>query len=151
MRAQQMQREVAFALAGAEADVQSIEIFGDRKNLRIGAGAAAEIDHAAGKIAAKLRGISIVAVEEGDAVRGQRGHQFELGAGDAGLAVGEVFNVRRADVGDHAPVGRGDARQRGDFARVVHAHFDDGDLVLRHQAQQLQGQAESCCSDCPGT
>ena len=74
---------------------------------------------------------------------GKRGDQFEFGAGDAGLALGKVLNVRRADVGDHAPVGRGDARQRGDFAGVVHAHFDDGELVLRLEAQQLQGQAEA--------
>ncbi len=51
--------------------------------------------------------------------------------------------MRSADVGDDAPVGRGDARQRGDFAGVVHAHFDDRDFVLGHEAQQLQRQAEA--------
>ena len=50
--------------------------------------------------------------------------------------------MRGADVGDDAPVGRGDAGQGGDLAGVVHAHLDDGDLVLRLQAQQLQRQAE---------
>ncbi len=75
--------------------------------------------------------------------RGQRVHQLELGAGNAGLAVGKVLNVRRAHVGDHAPVGRGNQRQRGDLAGVVHAHLDHRDLVLRLQAQQLQRQAEA--------
>ncbi len=56
--------------------------------------------------------------------------------------VGKVFNVRGADVGDHAPVGRGDAGQRGNFAGVIHAHLDDRDFVLGHEAQQLQRQAE---------
>ncbi len=114
----------------------------DGDDLRIGAGALAKVDDAAGKIAAELRDVGVAAVEESDAVGGQRGDEFELGAGDAGLAFGEVFNVRGADVGDDAPVGRGDAGERGDFAAVVHAHFDDGDFVLGLEAQQLQRQAE---------
>ena len=143
VRAQHVQREVALMLPRAIANVQAIEIFGDRENLRVGAWAAAEIHHAAVKIAAKLRGVGIVAIQEGDAVRGQRCNQFEFGAGNAGLALFEVLNVRRAHVGDHAPVGRGDARQGGDLAGVIHAHLDDGDFVLRREAQQLQGQAEA--------
>ena len=75
-------------------------------------------------------------------VRGQRGNQFEFGARDAGLALGKVFDVRGADVGDDAPVGRGDAGERGDFAEVIHAHFDDGVFVLGLKPQQLQRQAE---------
>ena len=134
--------KVAFALAGAKADVQAVEIFSRGENLRIGAWAGAEVNNAARKIAAKLRDIGIVAIEESDAVGGQRGHQLELGARDAGLALGKIFNVRGADVGDDAPVGRGDARQRGNFAGVVHAHFDHGEFVLRLEAQQLQRQAE---------
>ena len=47
-----------------------------------------------------------------------------------------------ADVGDDAPVGRGDACEGGDFAGVVHAHLDDRNLVLGFEAQQLQGQAK---------
>ena len=77
-------------------NVQALEIFGDRKNLRVGAWAAAEIHHAPVKIAAKLRGVGIVAVQKGDAVRRQRFNQFEFGAGNAGLALFEVLNVRRA-------------------------------------------------------
>ena len=122
--------------------MQAVGVLDGRKNLRIGAGTAAEVDDAAGKIAAKLRSVGVVAVEEGDAVRGQRGDQLEFGASNARLALGKIFNVRGADVGDHAPVGRGDARQRGNLAGVIHAHLDHGEFVLRHEAQQLQGQAE---------
>ena len=151
VRAEHVQREVALTLSRAIADVQALKVFVDRENLRVGAGAAAEIDHAAVKIAAKLRGVGIVAVEKGNAVRGQRLNQFEFGARDAGLALFEVLNVRRAHVGDHAPVGRGDARQRGDLAQVIHAHLDDGDFVFRHQAQQLQRAGRIRCSGCPAT
>ncbi len=78
-----------------------------------------------------------------DAIGRQRVHQLEFRAGDAGLAVGKVLNVRRAHVGDHAPVRRGYQRQGGDFAGVVHAHLDDRELVLRFEAQQLQRQAKA--------
>ena len=50
--------------------------------------------------------------------------------------------MRGADVGDHAPIGRGDAGERGNFAGVIHAHFDDGEFMLGHQAQKLQRQTE---------
>ena len=130
MLAKKVKREAAFALPGTVVDVQAVKIFRDGENLRIGAGAGAEVDDAAGKIAAKLRDVGIVAVEESDAVGGQRGDQLKLGAGDAGLAFSEVLNMRGADVGDDAPVGRGDAGKRGNFASVVHAHFDDGDFVF---------------------
>ena len=73
---------------------------------------------------------------------GQRGDQLVLGARDAGLTLGEVFDVRGADVGDDTPVGRGDAGECCDLAQVVHAHFDDGEFVLGLKSQQLQRQAK---------
>ena len=105
-------------------------------------GPIAEVDHLARKIAAELRDVGIGAVEKRNAVGGQRGDQFIFRAGDAGLAFGEVLDVRGADVGHDAPVGRGDAREGSDLAEVVHAHFDDGVFVLGLEAQQLQRQAE---------
>ena len=93
------------------------------------------------KIAAKLRDIRIVGVEKGMASGGQRFNQLILGARDAGLRA-EELQMRQADVGHHAFVGRGNARQRGDLARVRHAHLDHGDLVLGLQAQQLQRKSE---------
>ena len=140
--AEQMQGEAAFAFAGAIVHVQAGEVFRRLDDLRIGAGAVAEVDDAAGKVAAELRDVGIGAIEEGDAGGGQCGDKLKLCARDAGLAFGEVFNVRGADVGDDAPVGRGDAGKRGDFAAVVHAHFNDGEFVLGLEAQQLQRQAE---------
>ena len=56
------------------------------ENLRIGARTGAEVDHAAGKVAAELRNVRIVAVEKSHAGCGQRGHKLELGAGNPGLA-----------------------------------------------------------------
>ena len=66
--AEQMQSEGALAFAGAEVDVQAGEVFSDGDDLRVGAGAFAKVDDAAGKIAAELRDVGVAAVEEGDAV-----------------------------------------------------------------------------------
>ena len=98
--------------------------------MRVGAGTDAEVDDLPVEVAAELRDIGVGAVEKGDAVRGQRCDQLKLGARDAGLTFGEVFDVRGADVGDDTPVGRGNAGEGGDFAQVVHAHLDDGVFVL---------------------
>ena len=145
VRAEQMQGECVLVLAGADSDMQAGEVFGHRENLRVGAGAVAEVDDAAGEIAAELRDVGIAAVEESDAVGGQRGDQFELGACDAGLAFGEVFDVRGADVGDDAPVGRGDAGECGDFAEVVHAHFNDGDIRARARGAAVAAAGRRRC------
>ncbi len=50
--------------------------------------------------------------------------------------------MRGADVGDHTPVGRGDAGECSDFAEVIHAHFNDGEFVFGFETQQLKRQAE---------
>ena len=50
--------------------------------------------------------------------------------------------MHRSHHGDHAAVGLRQFRQRGNLARVRHAHLDDGDLVLGLQLQQLQRQAK---------
>ena len=142
VRTQQIEGQLALKLPGPKAHMQAGKVFGGVKKLRIGARACAEVDGAAGKVAAKLGDIWIVAVEKSDAGRRQRLNQLEFCAGNAGLAVGEVFDVRGANVGDHAPVGRGDASQGGDLAGVVHAHLDDRDLVLGLEAQQLQRKPE---------
>ena len=122
---------------------EAVLVFGDLEDLGIGARAGAEVNCASGKVAAELGHVGIVAVEEGDAGLRQRGYQFELGAGDAGLPVGKTLNMRGADVGDHAPIGRGNPGQRGDLARVIHAHLDHGVLVLRLNAKNLERQAVS--------
>src|ERR1700689_3395422 len=110
-----MQGKIGLALAGANMEVQAGLIIGAGEDLRIGAGSGAEVNDATGKVAAKLRSIGVVAVEERDTILRKRFNQFKLCAGDAGLAVGKVLNVRGADVGDDAPVGCGDSRQCGNF------------------------------------
>ncbi len=95
VRAEHLKGEVAFATADAIADVQAVEIFGGREDLRVGAGTTAKVDDMAGKVAAKLRGVNVVAIEEGYAVGRERGDQLEFGAGNARLALGEELDVRR--------------------------------------------------------
>ena len=70
VRAEHVQREVALMLSRAIANVQTAGILGDGENLRVGAWAAAKIHHAAMKIAAKLCGVGIVAIQKGNAIRG---------------------------------------------------------------------------------
>ena len=143
MRAEKMEIEGPFVFARAKMHVQAGDIFRATSRIcGIGARTDAEVDDLPVEIAAELRDIRVGAVEERDAVGGQRGDQFEFGARDAGLALGEILDVRGADVGDDAPVGRGDAGEGCDFAQVVHAHLDDGILVLGLEAKELQRQAE---------
>ncbi len=137
VRAEQMERKVRLRArphdsGHARPAVSSVDV----ENLRIGTGADAEVDHAALEVAPELRHVRIVAVEKCNAVGGQRGNQFEFCARNTGLALGEVLDVRGANVGDDTPVGSGDAGERGDLAKVVHAHFDDGEFVFG-----LQGAA----------
>jgi len=127
-----MQSEIGLTLADAKVDVQTVEILDCGENLRIGAGTGTKVNDAPGEIAAKLRGVGVITVEERDSVWGKRFNELKLCASDAGLAIGEVLNVRGADVGDDAPIGRGDSSERGNFAGVIHSHFDYGEFVLRH-------------------
>ncbi len=115
----------------------------DLLRLGLGAGAASEIDSLAAEVATELADIRIVAVQKGDAIGGQRLDQFILGARNAADAVGKVLRMRVADIGDHAPVGRCDPGQRGNFAGVRHAHLNHGDIVCGLQLEQLQRQSEA--------
>ena len=143
VRAQELKCQVTLATGTAITNLQAILVFGHDEDLRIGAGAGTEVDRLAREVAPELRDVEIVAIEESDAAARKRGNQFELGARDAALPVGKVLHVRRAHVGDHAPVGSGDARQGRDFAGMIHAHFDYREFVFRLEAQKLQRQAIS--------
>ena len=46
------------------------------------------------------------------------------------------------DVGDHALIRVRDVGQGGDLSGVRHPHFDDGEVVLRLQGEQTEGQSE---------
>ncbi len=80
--------------------------------------------------AAESGDVGVVGIEECEAILGERGDELVLGARDAGDAVGKVLEVHRRDVRDDAPVGLGDVCERGNLAGVVHAHFDDGEVVF---------------------
>ncbi len=111
--------------------------------MRVSARAGAEVDDFAGEIASELADVGVVAVEEGDAGGRQGLDELIFCAGDASLSFGEVFDVSHADIGDDAPVGRGNAGKLGNFAGVIHAHFDDGEFVPGFKAQELERQAEA--------
>jgi len=66
--------------------------------------------------------------------------QFAFCLGHA-LKRTQAFQMRRTDVGDQSYVRLGNFRQAGDFARVVHAHFQDHEALIRAQAQKRQRQA----------
>ena len=65
-----------------------------------------------------------------------------LGAGHAGLAVGEVLDVDRADGGDRHRVRRDHAGQRRDLAGVVHADLEHRALGVARHAGQRQRHAD---------
>ena len=68
--------------------------------------------------------------------------QLIFRARNAGHAIGKVLAVGAADVGDDSPIGTGNARERGDFAGMRHAHLDHRDLMLGLELQQLQRQSK---------
>ncbi len=121
--------------------MKAVRVFDALENLWVGARAIAEVDHAALEVAPELRHVGIRAVEKCNSVGGQCGDELELRAGDTGLTFGESLDVRSADVGDDTPVWSGDAGERGNLAKMIHAHLDDGILVLGFKAQQLQRKA----------
>ena len=47
------------------------------------------------------------------------------------FAAAHEFDMREADVRDDRDIRRGEFRQRGDLARMIHPDFPDGDLVAR--------------------
>jgi len=139
--AEQTEYYVRLAVAAAIPDLQAALVFTDDQDLWIGTGTGAKVDCLSRKITAELRHVGIVAIEECNAVGGQRSHQFKLRARNAGLAIGKILHVGRAYIGDDAPIGSGNSRQGGNLTGVVHAHFDYGELVFRLQAQKLQRQS----------
>ena len=51
------------------------------------------------------------------------------------LARSHEFHMSNADVGDNGGVGRGNFRQWGDFAGVIHSNFPDRDFIVRSRLQ----------------
>ena len=82
------------------------------------------------------------------------GDEHVVGAGaleDLGLRVGDRVDrleepeMRVADVGPHAHVGLGDADQRADLARMIHAELDDRDLRPRRAARGARAAGRCGC------
>ena len=129
-------------LAGAEVHMQAETSSPRYHDLRVGAGAFAEVDGLAAEVAAELRDVRVDAVEKRNAVSRAARLKLKFGARNSCLALGKILNVRGADVGHNTPVGRGNAGQSSDLAQVIHAHFDNGILVFRLKSKQLQRHAK---------
>ena len=93
------------------------------------------------EIAAELADILVIGVEERGAGGGEGLDQLVLCACDAGDGI-EVFEMHGSDVGDEALVGARDAGEGGNFASVVHPHFDDGKIVFRFEREQAERETE---------
>ena len=84
----------------------------------------------------------VVGVDEDQAVLArQPAVEFGLGHDDA-LEAAEAFEVGAAHIGDESAVGVGDAAEELDFAQMVGAHLDDGNLGIGGDGQQGQRHAE---------
>ncbi len=83
----------------------------------------------------------VVGIEDGDAVRRERGDQVGLLVGD-GVAGAEVLDVGGAGGGDDGDVGRGDPGQGGDLAPVVHPHLDDGVFGIADDLEEGERDAD---------
>src|ERR1700751_664818 len=88
----------------------------DALRLGIGTRAASKIDGLAPEVAPELRNVGVVAIEEGDAVGGQRLDKLIFRPGDAGNAVRKILGVRVAHVCDDSPVGSGNGREGSDLS-----------------------------------
>ena len=70
---------------------------------------------------------ALVPRHDGGAAVGELLDELRLGGGHV-LDGADELEVHRRDVGDHADVRLGDARQLADLPGAAHGHLDDGDL-----------------------
>ena len=144
--ADEVKVNIAAQLFNGENKARAIEatlanLFGANVGSRIGSVEKSALAHAAREGGDAV----VVGVEDGVAVGRECGDELELGARDAGDSVREELEMHGCDVGDDAPVGLGDLRERGDLAGVIHAHLEHGDLVLRLKAEQVAEARRSGC------
>ncbi len=92
------------------------------------------------RMAVQPRELGVIHVQHGDTAR----HAIEnrrLLIGDC-LDIFEMLQMHRFHRGDHRHIRLRHARQRADFTRMVHAHFDDGELHVARHIGQRQRHAE---------
>ena len=102
----------------------------------------AERDHATGERTCArdmIRGSSALATSTSPARALLQ--DLGLGVGDR-IGRGEEADVRVADVGPHAHLGLGDADERADFSRMIHAELDYRHLGPRPQLEERERQAD---------
>jgi hypothetical protein len=75
-----------------------------------------------------------------DAVGFEAFKDLGLGIGDR-LERTQMLDVRRRDRRDQRDMGTNEASQRGDLARMVHAHFENGIFAIARHAGEAQWDA----------
>src|SRR5581483_1998533 len=100
-----------------------------------------EKDALALEVAAKLRTVFVVSIQEGGAARSERRNQFEFCTRDAGDGI-KILQMNRGYRRNYSVVRMCNSRQGGYLTRMRHPHFDDGDLVFWLQLQQSKRQSK---------
>src|SRR5205823_11019604 len=98
-------------------------------------------DHLAFEVAAELADIVIIGIEHGYAAWMQGFDDFVLGAGNFSQRV-EEFQMHGRNRSDYGQIMMGQSAEGANLTRMIHAHLDDSDLMLRLQLQQLKRQAD---------
>ena len=93
------------------------------------------------KVAAELRDILIVSVQDRDTARVQRLDELVLGARDRRDGF-KKLQVHRRDHGHDTAIRLRQPGERGDLAGMRHPHFEHCNFVLWLELQQLQRHAE---------
>ena len=86
--------------------------------------------------------VGILGRQDGDAVFRQPLVNLGFGAGDVVHAIKPAADVRAHGVVYQRHIGRGDARERCQLARMIHAHFNHGVAMLFAQIEQRERQAD---------
>ena len=114
---------------------------GDLVGAHVGAVGESVAQGAGGRPVVHPRDDRVVLVEDRRAVRRQRLEQLALGLLDR-LERPDPRQVDRLHGGDDPDRRPGHRRQLGDLATDVHAHLEDGRLVLRAEPEQRQRQPD---------
>jgi hypothetical protein len=82
----------------------------------------------------------VVAIQYGDAALQQASENLRLRVGDR-LERGEMFEMRRRDLGDDRDMRLNQLYERGDLSGMVHAELEDAEARVRRHARKRQGHA----------
>ena len=121
----------------------------DFRILRANIGLSREpVSHAAAAVTSrKLHNALVVRIQNGHALRRQPLNQLALGGGHAVDRI-EIFHMRIADVRDHTMLRFRNGDKLANFARMIHAHFEHGNLRPRPATAKWQAAVLYGCCNC---